>query len=135
MFRPDDARQVGGEGFRGEGPRGDDDGVALARSGNRGHFLAHDGQQRVLRERARDRVGKTLAIHRERGARGYAARLGGAHHEGAEPPHLLFQQADGVIELVAAERIAADELRQPIAPVNGSRPHRTHLVERGRHAP
>ena len=55
-------------------------------------------------------VEKSLAIDRKRGAGGHARRVGGAHHERAEPPHLFLEQADGVVELVAAERVAADEL-------------------------
>ena len=54
--------------------------------------------------------GEALAIDGERRAGRHAARLGRAHHERAEPPHLFLQQADGVIELVAAEGVAADEL-------------------------
>ena len=66
-----------------------------------------------------------LAIDGERRAGRHAARLGArACTSESEPPHLLFQQADGVIELVAAERVAADQLGEPIG-----------LVHRGRHAP
>ena len=55
-----------------------------------------------------------------------AARM----HQRAEPPHLLLEQADGVVELVAAERIAADQLGERVGLVHGGRPHRPHLVER-----
>ena len=58
-----------------------------------------------------------VAIDRQRRARRHAARLGGAHHERTEPPHLFLQQADGVIELVAAERVAAHELGEGVGAV------------------
>ena len=72
-------------------------------------------------ERLRDDLGEALAIDGERGAGRHAARLGGAHHQRAEPPHLLLQQADGVIELVAAEGVAADQLGEPVGLVDGGR--------------
>ena len=81
-----------------------------------------------------DRCRETLAIDRERRARRNAARLGRPHDERTEPPHFLFEQTDGVIELVAAEGIAADELGEPIGLVDGRRPHRPHFVQRDRHA-
>src|SRR5262249_59153951 len=68
------------------------------------------------------------------GARRHGARLGRAHDERAQPPHFLFQEADGVIELVAAEGIAAHELRKPIGLVNRSRTNRPHLVEGDGHS-
>ena len=51
------------------------------------------------------------------------------HHERSEAPHLFFQQSDGVVELVAAQRVGAHELGQLIGLVHGGRPHRPHLVE------
>ena len=59
-----------------------------------------------------------------------AARM----HERAEPPHLLLQQADGVIELVAAKRVGADQLGETIGLVHGGRTHRPHLVQHDAHA-
>ena len=60
---------------------------------------------------------------------GTRALVGRAHDQRAEPPHLLLQEADGVIELVAAEGIGADELGEPIGLVDRGRLHRPHLVE------
>ena len=88
----------------------------------------------MIVERLRDEVGEPLAIDRERGAGRHAARLGGAHDERPEPPHFLLEQADGVIELVAAEGVAADQLGEPIGLVHGRRTHRPHLVQRDAHA-
>ena len=81
--------------------------------------------QRMRRDRAAVTLGgEPLAIDRQRGAGGHARRIGRAHHERAEPAHLLFEEADRVIELVAAEGVAADELGEPIG-----------LVDRGRRGP
>src|SRR5439155_5943111 len=84
----------------------------------------------MLDERSRDGLRESLAIDRERGAGGHATRFRRAHHERTKAPHFLFQQTDGIIELVAAKRIAADELRQPIRLVHRGRTRRPHLIER-----
>ena len=62
-----------------------------------------DRDERMRVHRLGDRLREPLAIDRQRRAGRHAVRIGRAHHERAEPPHLLLQQADGVIELVAAE--------------------------------
>ena len=54
-----------------------------------------------------------VAIHRQRRAGRHPRLVRRPHHERAEPPHLLLEQADRVVELVAAERVAADELGEP----------------------
>ena len=86
----------------------------------------------------RDRVGhagrKLLAIDGERRAGRHADAVGDAHDERSEAAHLFLEQADGVVELVAAERIAADELREMIGLVHGRRPCGAHFVERDGHA-
>ena len=78
--------------------------------------------------------GKHVTIDGERGAGGHARRVGRAHHDRAEPPHLFLDQADGVVDLVGAERIAADELGEAVGLVHGRRAHRAHLVDRHVHA-
>ena len=123
----DSASDVSGPVAMITGSRSLDSGIAV-------DLFANDGDQRMRGERLRDRLGEPLAIDRQRRAGRHAARLGGTHHERAEPPHLFFQQADGVVELVAAEGIAADELGEPIGLVHGGRTHRPHLVQRDRHA-
>ena len=79
-------------------------------------------------------LGKALAIDGERRAGRHAAGFGRPHHERAEAPHLLLQQADGVVELVAAKRVAAHEFGEPIGLVDGGRPRRPHLVQSDGHA-
>ena len=79
-----------------------------------------------LRHGAREQ----LAIDRQRSAGRHARDFGRVHHERVEPPHLFFQQADRVIELVAAERVAAHQLGEPIGFVNFCRPRGPHFVDR-----
>jgi hypothetical protein len=82
----------------------------------------------MLVHRLRDGPGEQLAIDRQGGAGRHARDLGGVHDERVEPAHLFLQQADGVIQLVAAERVAADELGESIGFMNFCRPDRPHLV-------
>ena len=111
-------------------------GSRLGRVGNRRRLSSRTMVTSGCDARARgDLVGKPLAIHGERGAGRHAARLGGAHHERAEPPHLFLQEADRVIELVAAERVAADQLREAVGLVHGRRADGPHFVQRDRHPP
>ena len=69
-----------------------------------------------------------MAIDGQRGAGRHARGIGRPHHDRAEPAHLLFDQPDGVVDLVGAERIAADQLGQSVGLMHGGRPHRPHLV-------
>ena len=85
-------------------------------------------------DRVGDRLRESFAIDGQRGAGGHAMRIGRPHHQRAKPPHLFFQQADGVIELVAAQRVGADQLGEPIGLVDGGRAHRPHLVQDDAHA-
>jgi hypothetical protein len=57
----------------------------------------------MLRNGARDEGGERLAIDRQRGACGHARRLGRPHDEGPEAAHLFLEEADRVVELVAAQ--------------------------------
>ena len=81
-----------------------------------------------------DLGGKRLAIHSEGGSGGNAALLRGAHDDRAEPAQLLLEQADGVVQLVTAEGVAADQLGEPVGLVDRRRPNGPHLEERHRHA-
>ena len=72
---------------------------------------------------------EAFAIDGERRAGRHAVRIGRAHDERAEPPHLLLEQADGVIELVAAQRVGADQLGELIGLVDGRGAYRPHLVQ------
>ncbi len=135
QVRPTDERlNGGGQGVRGERPRRHNHRLALARRRDRRNFLADDGDEPMVGEGARHLVGEPLAIDRERRAGRHAVRVGGPHDDRAEPPHFFFEEAHGVIELVAAERVAAHELGKPIGFVNSRGAYRPHFVQRHRHA-
>ena len=88
----------------------------------------------MLVDRLRHGSREQLAIDRERRARWHACDLRGMHHQGVEPAHLLFQQADRVVELVASEGIAAHELGEAIRLVDFGRPRGPHFVDGDGHA-
>jgi hypothetical protein len=89
----------------------------------------------VRGQRLGDEPRELVPIDRECRACGHAAGLCGAHHERAETPHFFLQQTDGVVELVAAEGVAADELSKPIGLVDRRRAHGPHFVEGDGDAP
>jgi len=76
------------------------------------HPLAIDGQGRACR---------------------HPAFVRDSHHERAETAHLFFQQANRVIEFVAAKRVAADQFGESIGLVDGGRADRPHFVKRHGH--
>ncbi len=98
-----------------------------------GDLFADDADARVVGDLPRDGLGKADAIDGERGAGRHARQIGRPHDERAEPAHLLLEETDGVIEFVAAEGVAADELGETVGLVHRGRPHRPHLVEDDRH--
>ena len=69
-------------------------------------------------EPRRDLAREDLAVDGQGGAGRHAGDLGGGHHHRVEPAHLFLEQADGVVELVAAERVAAHELGEPVGLVD-----------------
>ena len=85
-------------------------------------------------DRQGDRLGELLAIDGERRAGRHAALLRNPQDQRAEPPHFFLEETDCVIELVAAEGVAAHELGEPVGLVNRGRANRPHLVERHRNA-
>src|SRR5437667_349426 len=89
----------------------------------------------MLAKGPRDCLREALAIDGEGGTGRHTARFGRAHDERAEPAHLLFQQTDRVVELVAPERVAADELGEPTGLMHYGGAIRTHFVQRNRDVP
>ena len=85
-------------------------------------------------DRVRHRFGEAVAIDRQRRAGRHAAPVGRAQHQRAEAPHFFFQQSDGVIELVATERVGADQFGETVGFVDRGRPDRPHFVQHHRHA-
>ena len=130
----DEGGDVRRQRFRCQRPGGDDQREHRRVGRNPRDFLAHDGDQRVAVNRVGDRLREAVAIDRQRGARGDAMLVRGAHDQGSEPAHLLLQETDGVIELVAAEGVRADQLGEPIGLVHLGGSHRAHLVDDGRYA-
>ena len=103
MVAPDERGDVGGKRVGRQRPRGDDEGKHRRVVRDAWNLLPDQRDQRVPLDGAGDRLREQLAIDRKRGAGRHAVRIGGAHHERSEPTHLLLEQADGVIELVAAQ--------------------------------
>ncbi len=80
-------------------------------------------------DRLRHAAGEEAAVHREGAARGHPHRVGHPHDERAQPPHLLLEEAGGLVEGVAAEAVRADELGEVARPVHRRPSPRPHLVE------
>ena len=127
VIAADEAGQIRGEAVRRE-RSGGDDGRHAGRGDGRDLAAMHR-DARMRGDRVGHHRGEAIAIDGQRRARGHARGVRRAHHERAEPPHLLLEEADGVVEFVAAEGVAADQLGEPVALVNGRRPNRPHLVE------
>ena len=126
VLPPHDIGQVLRERIARERARREDHG---ARVRDPRHLLAGDLDVRVAPDRAGDLLGEPLAIHGERAARGDRRAIRGAHHERAGAPHLLLEQADGVRERRAAQRVGADELGEVIRRLRGRALGRLHLEE------
>ena len=62
-------------------------------------------------------------------------RVGHPHHERAQAPHLLLEEARGLVEGVAAEAVRADELGEVAGLVDRRLPRRAHLEEVDADAP
>ena len=88
----------------------------------------------MRRDQPRHLGGEPVPIDRQRRAGRHPAGVGRAHHHRAEPPHLFLEQPDGVIELVAAERVAAHQLGELVGLVHVGAAHRPHLVDDHRDA-
>jgi hypothetical protein len=88
----------------------------------------------MLVNRLRYRARKQITIDRKRRSGRHACDLGRVHDKRIEPPHLLFEESDGIVELVAAKRIAADQLGESIGFVDFCRPRRPHFVDGDRNA-
>jgi hypothetical protein len=98
-------------------------------------LLATDFDQRMRRERLGDRIGKAVAVHRQRAAGRHLVGIGGAHDQRIQTAHFGVKQADRVGRgVVGPERVGTDQLGQSLGAVCGGGALRPHLVEHGRHA-
>ena len=118
-----------GERSGGEGT-GRDDGRAPFGGRQPGHLAALDADQRMRAERRRHGFRKSVAVNRQRAARGKLMPVAHRHHERARAPHLGVKQPDGVgFGIVGAKRIGADQLREILGLVRRRHCRRPHLVE------
>ena len=134
VLAADQPRDVGRQRFGGQRAGRDNHRLAVGRVRQRQHFLAHDRDEGML-------VDSLVIVSAKRSrstARAAPAgtRLASAARMTSDPSRRIssLSKPDGVIELVAAEGVAADELGEPIRLVHRRRPHRPHLVQRHRHA-
>jgi hypothetical protein len=67
------------------------------------HFLADDADERMAGDGVGDRLREQLTIDGQRRTCGNTMLVCGPHHERSEAAHFFLEQADGVIQLVAAE--------------------------------
>ena len=123
----------GGEIGRGERAGGDDDAVPFLR--RQRHFAARQRNERLRRQRRRNRIREPVAVHGKRAAGGNLLAVRRAHDQRAEPAHFGVQQADCVVFLVVgAERIRADQFSVAIGLVRGGRAQRPHFMQLDRDA-
>ena len=85
--------------------------------------------ERMLVDRLCHGPRKQVAIDGERRPSRDARDFGGVHHERIQPAHLLFQQSDRVVELVAPERVAAHQLGETVRLVDVGGPSGPHFVD------
>ena len=75
-------------------------------------FPADDLHQRMLPQTFRDMPGERLTINSQRTARRNARQIRRFHHQRVHQAHFFLQQADGVRQAIAAQRVRADQLRK-----------------------
>ena len=79
--------------------------------------------------------GEAVAVDGQRAAGRQLVRVGRAHDQRAGAPHLLVQQADGVVGgIVGAEGVGADQLGEVFGEMRLGAAHRPHLVQHHGHA-
>src|SRR6185503_18510876 len=122
--------QRGGERWRSERAGGDHRGSGR----HLRHLFAAHLDQRVRGQPLGDQRREAVAVDRQRAARRHRRGAGGGDHQRAEGLHLALEQAGRVLRLVAAQRVAADELGEGGGRVRRRRPYRPHLVQHHRHA-
>ena len=88
-----------------------------------------DGDEGTAARTSRDALREEVPIDRERRARGHPHRVRDAHDERVHPPHLLLEQAGGLIEGVAAQAVGAHELGEVVGLVDRGADGGPHLVQ------
>jgi hypothetical protein len=126
-----DRADVFRERGRSEGAGRDDDAVPVG--GRHRDFAARERDERMVFERLRHGGGEAVAVDGKRTARGHLVGVAAAHDQGAEPAHLLVQQAHRImLRIVRAEGVGADELGIAVGLVRVGHLKRPHLVQHNR---
>ena len=103
-------------------------GVAAGRR-NAIDLVANDRDERMRGDGRGHAFREAIPVDGERRTGRHAAGVGDTHDEGAEPPHFLLEEADRVVDLVAAKRVTADQLGEAVGLVHRRRPDGPHLVQ------
>ncbi len=98
-------------------------------SGMVGTFLAVNVDVGMVRQRSCHILGKIIAAHSQRTARGHCIAVGNVNDLAPHLRHLIFENAQRPIGQGAAHGIAADQFGQAIGCVRFGRALRTHLVQ------
>jgi hypothetical protein len=119
---------------RGEGAGRDDHAVPFG--GREPYDLAaFDRNQRMSFEAFGDGGGKVVAVHRQSAAGRHLMRIGRAHDQRAETPHLGMQQTNRIGPgIVRAEGVGADQFGKPAGFVRGRFAYGAHFMQHHRHA-
>ena len=89
---------------------------------------------RAAADAFRDPPGKALAIHRQRAACGHAGRVRRREDERIHPAQFFFKKADGVLQPVAPQGVAANQLGKVRIVVGGGEFFGLHLHQSHGHA-
>jgi len=119
-------RDLGRQRVACEGARGNDHDRAARK---RGQFLPPDLNARVAFDGRAHFGGKNLAIHGERLASRHASGGGRSKQERSEPSKFLLEEPGRAGNLFAFQRVAANQLGEPIGLVSGGGAGRPHLVQ------
>ena len=114
---------------------GGDNREAVGRIRQAGHFGAAQLDGGLVLDCLLHRIGEARAVYRQRLTGRHLVAVGRGHDERVRAPQLLVQEAHSVaLGIVGAERVGADQLREPVRDVGFGGAHRPHLPELDRHA-
>jgi len=98
-----------GQRIAGERTGGNDDDAFFR---NFVDLFPDQGDQRMVFDLLRNETGKEFTVHCQCSSGRNPGGISGRHEQGAEPAHLLFEQADGVFQAGAAQRVGTDQFRK-----------------------
>ena len=114
-----------GQGVGSQGAGSHDDGTLR----DLGDFLLDDGDVGMVSDLLGDHLGKAHTVNGQTAAGFHAGRLGALHDDAAHAAQLFLQQADGVLQPVAAQRVGANQLCEIFGMMGRALLGGTHLVE------